>query len=281
MDKGHICVPYILQNYIEYITFMAQPAIIIITMENIIYEKADGVARITLNRPNVLNAINEHMLLELRDALRDAEDDPHVKVLVVKGSGRAFSAGVDLKSTTPEGFQKGGEFMEVGMEVGNLFTHMSKVTIAQVHGYCFTGALEMMLFFDMSFCTEDTQFGDTHAKWAVMPRWGMSQRLARRVGINKAKELTFRAMRIKGLEAERLGLVNRAFKEDELEENVNGIVEEILGNSFEAIKRIKALYNGGWETTLKEGLLLEYNADSRLGDTGENLSNFQDKKFKG
>ncbi len=250
-------------------------------MEHIIYKKEGAVARITLNRPKVLNAFNEPMMHEMAAALENIEQDSNIKVLVVNGAGRAFSAGVDLKGTTAEGFQKGGSFMEIGQKVGGLLSNMSKITIAQVHGYCFTGALEMMMFFDMSFCTENTQFGDTHAKWAVMPRWGMSQRLARRVGLAKAKELTFRAMRIKGVEAERLGLVNRAFKEEELEEEVNKIIKEIEGNSFEAIVRIKQLYNDGYMTTLREGLDLEYNADSRLGSTGDQLAQFEKKKFKG
>ena len=249
-------------------------------MNNIIYNKSNSVAHIKLNRPEVLNAFNEAMLHELKAALEDAEKDAAIKLVLVSGEGRAFSAGVDLKATDASGFQKGGSFMEVGMEVGNLFTQLSKVTIAQVHGYCFTGALEMMLFFDMAFCTEDTQFGDTHTKWAVMPRWGMSQRLARRVGLNKAKELTFRAMRIKGIEAERIGLVNRAFKSEVLEAEVQKIIDEILGNSFEAIAAIKKLYNQGYETTLKEGLLIEYNADTDLQSTSENLSDFQNKKFQ-
>lgn len=248
-------------------------------MENIIYNKSGPVAHIKLNRPEVLNAFNEALLIELKTALEDVEKDAAIKVVLVAGEGRAFSAGVDLKSTDAAGFQKGGSFMEVGMEVGNLFTQLSKVTIAQVHGYCFTGALEMMLFFDMAFCTEDTQFGDTHAKWAVMPRWGMSQRLARRVGLIKAKELTFRAMRIKGIEAERIGLVNRAFKSEELEVETKKIIDEILTNSFETIAAIKKLYNQGYETTLKEGLLIEYNADTNLQDTAHTLSNFETKKF--
>lgn len=248
-------------------------------MQNIVYSKNGAIAHLKLNRPKVLNAINEAMLKELKDALKDAEEDATIKVVLVSGEGRAFSAGVDLKATNASGFQKGGSFMELGMEVGNLFTGLTKVTIAQVHGYCFTGALEMMLFFDMAFCTEDTQFGDTHTKWAVMPRWGMSQRLARRVGLAKAKELTFRAMRIKGVEAERIGLVNRAFKNEELETEVQKIIEEILTNSFEAIAAIKKLYNQGYATTLKEGLLIEYNADTNLQSTDENLSDFENKKF--
>ena len=185
------------------------------------YQKEGAKARIRLNRPDSLNAYNEAMLTSFRDALKDARDDANIRVVIVSGNGRAFSAGVDLKTTKPEDFQAGSPFMDVGYEVGDLILQMPKATIAQVHGYCFTGALELMLFFDMAFCSETTQFGDTHAKWGIMPRWGMTQRLSRRVGLAKAKELTFRAYRVKGPEAERIGLVNRSFSEDQLEEAVN------------------------------------------------------------
>lgn len=248
-------------------------------MENIIFKKEGAIARIIFNRPKSLNAFNEPMMKELKTVLESIRKDSEVKVVVVSGEGRAFSAGVDLKTTSSDGFQAESSFMALGFEVGDLIVNMPKVMIAQVHGYCFTGALEMMLFFDMAFCTEDTQFGDTHAKWSVIPRWGMTQRLARRVGLAKAKELTFRAMRVKGVEAERIGLVNRAFEESALETEVNKIVAEILDNSFEAIVSIKKLYDDGYATTLKEGLHLELNADTRLSDTGENLSQFQSRKW--
>ena len=244
-------------------------------MSNIILKKEDAIARIIFNRPKSLNAFTEPMLLELKAALEDIRQDNKIKVVIVSGSGRAFSAGVDIKATSSTGFQKESSFMQLGEEMAKIIVDFPKVTIAQVHGYCFTGALEFMLFFDMTFCTEDTQFGDTHAKWAIMPRWGMTQRLARRVGLAKAKELTFRAYRVKGIEAERIGLVNRAFKTEELESEVNKIANEILENSFEAIQHIKELYNQGYHTTLSEGLRIESEAESRLVNTNDNLSTFK------
>jgi len=249
-------------------------------LETIIYTKKEAIAHIKLNRPEVLNAINELMLSEIKTALIDAENDPEIKVVLVSGSGKAFSAGIDLKTTKADSFKQGGSFMKLGAEVSDLMTKHSKITIAQVHGFCFTGALEFMMFFDMAFCTKETQFGDTHAKWGIIPAWGMSQRLSRRVGLIKAKELTFRAMRIRGAEAERLGLVNRAFENDTLENEVSGIIEEILANSFEAIAAVKQLYDQGYETTLKEGLEIERRADFKLEDTDDLISNYSKKKFK-
>lgn len=244
-------------------------------MEQIIFSQEGEIARITLNRPDSLNALTEQMFEELKTTLLSIGEE--TKVIIVSGAGRAFSAGVDLKSTGSEGFQKEGNFMKIGREVGNLLANMNQVTIAQVHGYCFTGALELVLFFDMVFCSESTQFGDTHAKFCIVPQWGMSQRLSRRVGLIKAKELTFRALRVRGTEAERIGLVNRAFKEEDLDSEVNSIVSEILENSFEAIGVIKKLYNEGYETTLKEGIAIEEAANTKLETADEYLSKFNKK----
>ncbi len=247
--------------------------------KTVLYKKEGSVARILFNRPDSLNAYNEIMMQSFKSCLQKAKEDSEVKVIILSGVGRAFSAGVDLKTTTTADFQKGASFMELGHEVGALIGNMPKVTIAQVHGYCFTGALEIMLFFDMAYCSDTTQFGDTHAKWGIIPRWGMTQRLARRVGLAKAKELTFRAMRVKGPEAERIGLVNRAFPDASLHEEVQKIAEEISANSHEAIVAIKKLYDDGYHTTLSEGLRLELETDTQLGDTTDNISQFESKKF--
>ena len=131
------------------------------------------------------------------------------------------------------------------------------------------------------YCDDETQFGDTHTKWAVIPQWGMTQRLARQVGLVRAKELTFRAMRIRGPEAERLGLVNRSFPADELVEELDAIADEICANSAEAIARIKKLYDQGYATTLEAGLEIESKADTDMADTSSELAQFSKKKFKG
>ena len=250
-------------------------------MKLIRLQKEGAVAQVIFNRPDVLNAINEEMLQDFHDQLVALADDREVKVIVVKGTGRAFSAGIDLKSTTAAMFQDQdeGSFMALGLTIRDLIREMPKVVIGQVHGYCFTGALELAMFFDLLFCDENTQFGDTHAKWSIIPRWGMSQNLARRVGILKAKELTFRAMRINGIEAARIGLVNTAFSADNLEQEVQTIANEISANSFEAIIKIKRLYDDGWHTTLAEGLRIELETDTSLTATDDQIDQFESKKF--
>lgn len=247
----------------------------------VLYSKEDAIVHVKLNRPESLNAFNPPLLLSLIEAFKKAEADDDVKVVIVSGEGRAFSAGVDLKTTPPEEFRKAAKFMKTGEELPRVIQNMTKVMIAQVHGYCFTGALELALMFDLCYCDDNTQFGDTHAKWGIMPRWGMTQRLARRIGLIRAKELTFRALRVKGAEAERIGLVNKSFAAGELSEGVMTVAREITANSHEAIVAIKKLYDEGYHTTLGEGLEIEKAADIAIGELGDNLKQFDKKKFKG
>ena len=244
-------------------------------MKHIKTEIKGAIARVYLNRPEVLNALNGEMVNELFLFFNEIMSNLDVKVIIVSGEGRAFCAGVDLKATTAEGFHSASVFMETGLKLAELMQAMPQVVIAQIHGYCFTGALEFMLFFDLVYCDRETQFGDTHSKWSILPRWGLTQRLSRKVGLEKAKELSFRAMRVKGTEAEKIGLVNQAFEVDLLDDEVNQIANDILQNSFEAIAKIKQLYNEGHQTTLKEGLRIEYEMDPKLNSTEEYLSKFK------
>ena len=242
------------------------------------YTNEGGVFRVELNRPKSLNALNHQLMTELVAVTQQAIDDPSVKIYVLSGAGRAFSAGVDLKETESDTFGSDTGTLALGYQYCEMIQNMNKVSIVQVHGYCFTGALEIALMFDMMFCTDGTQFGDTHAKWAIMPRWGMTQRLARRVGLIKAKELTFRAYRVKGSEAERIGLVNRSFPLESFKKDVDVIINDILQNSQEAIGRIKGLYNAGWASTLSDGLEIERAADPKLSETADMLNQFEQKK---
>lgn len=243
------------------------------------FEIEHGVARIILNRPDKLNAMNASMLEEMLDALSKIESNGDIRILVMSGKGRAFSAGVDLKETSSKDFNSDHGVIQLGLKFADKIISLPVVTIAQIHGYCFTGALELALLFDLIYCASDTLFGDTHAKWAIMPRWGMTQRLSRRVGLHKAKELTFRAMRIDGTEAQRVGLVNQAFELADLDKQIKIVIDDIILNDHEAIMGIKLLYDKGFNGTLSDGLNLELSADPRLSSTSKTIGQFD--KIKG
>ena len=249
--------------------------------QHIIVEKQEAIQIITLNRSASLNALTPLMLSELKHAFTAISADTSCKVVILKGSGRAFSAGVDLKAMNES--LVGGQFtqnqiIEDGNELEKIIRTMPQPAIAQIHGHCYTGATELMMYFDMVVAAEDTKIGDTHAKWGIMPTWGMTQRLARLVGLNKAKELSFTCKPISGIEAERIGLINRAVPLEELEKTVLELANDILQNSAQTIPALKHLYNAGFYTTLSEGLKIETNFKTEITDRAEFLKAFEKNK---
>lgn len=244
---------------------------------DIIYEKQGRVCWIKLNRPKVLNALSPNLVLELKHAFLDVYKDDNIRVVVMTGEGRAFSAGVDLKEMNKS--IQGGNFTEediidIGREVINLIQTMPKVAIAMVNGYCFTGALELVLPFDLIVAAEEAKLGDTHTKWGIAPRWGMTQRLPQLVGILKAREMSFTAKTVSGKEAQRIGLVNRAVPLKDLKATVEELAEDIMKNSQQAIAAMKSLYYQGSHTTLRDGLEIEAEAEFEITDKEETLRSF-------
>jgi enoyl-CoA hydratase len=249
--------------------------------ETILIEKKDAVTILTLNRPQVLNALSPQLIHELKTALTAISTDTQCKVLIVKGAGRAFSAGVDLKAMNES--LVGGQFtadqiIRDGNAIAALLRSMPQPAIAQVHGHCYTGAMELMMFFDLVIAAEDSKIGDTHAKWGIMPTWGMTQRFPRLVGVMKAKELSFTCKPVSGKEAERIGLVNRAVPLDELDASVLQLANDMLQNSAQTIAALKHLYNEGMDTTLQEGLQIETNFKTVITDRAEFLKAFEQNK---
>lgn len=245
--------------------------------QDIIVKTENEITTITLNRPDVLNSLSPNLVVELNDAVQSIAKDDTVRVLVLKGAGRAFSAGVDLKEMNAS--IQGGKFTQdeilmTGRKMIDTLQTMPQVTIAQVHGFCYTGSLELMLTFDLVYAAEDTKIGDTHAKWGILPKWGMTQRLPQKVGILKAHEMSFTAQTVSGTEAERIGLVNQALPLEELETKVLSVAEAIKANSPQTIHAIKTLYHQGQHTTLKEGLQIEADYDVDITDSLEKLRSF-------
>ena len=248
--------------------------------KNLIFLKEGGIVKIIINRPEVMNALNQTVLLEIRKAIKEASKDRTVGVLVLTGAGRAFSAGVDLVSLGDQKLENGavGPILdEPARALINTIQEVPKVVIAMVNGYCLTGALEIALACDLIVASEEAMFGDTHTRWGIRPSWGMSQRLQRVVGILKAKELSFSADMITAREAERIGLVNSVIPADKLEESVKQLAEKIIANSLESIAAYKYLYNQGMRDTLESGLELEAKTEFEIRDTEERIGKFRKK----
>jgi enoyl-CoA hydratase len=218
--------------------------------ETILVDEADGTGKITLNRPGALNAINNKMLDELGIALTNLDADPEIRVLVVTGAGRAFSAGRD-KGEIGQPTHRSASDLWVRIE------DLGKPIIAAVNGLCYTGALSMLLCFDLVIAADVAIFADTHAKFGMYHGGGTTQRLRSVVGPLKAKEILFSCEPMDAAEAMRIGLVNRVVPSEQLDQEVAALARAIARNDPDAIRVAKTLINQGTKWGSAVGFELE------------------------
>ncbi len=239
------------------------------------YERKDAIAYISLNRPAKLNALTEVMLKEWKNLLQELEQDESCRIVIVKGEGKAWSAGVDLSVFQRTKVEPGYQMWLDGVAIMDALERMPQVTIAMVNGYTFTGALEIMMAFDLVVAADEAKLGDTHSKWGIQPTWGMTQRLMQQVGKRKAKELSFTAEAISGTEAARIGLANKSVPLVDLQTTVDELTAKILGNSGQTIALLKDLYQYGSTHSITEGLAYEANYEFVNTDKVDTLKNFK------
>ena len=221
--------------------------------ELVLREDEGGVATLTLNRPEALNALSVELFVELRrhvDAIAGQADE--VGCVVVRGAGRSFSAGNDLR-----GLGQSAPTPAFQAETIDAIEALPQPVIASVRGHCYTGALELMLGADLCVAAESAIFCDTHGRWALTPVWGMTQRLPRRIGPAAAKEMMYTGREVRAPEAVKLGLVSRVVPDDDLDRATRELAEQIAGNSWHTLRADKRLVNEGQHYTLAEGLAFE------------------------
>ena len=249
--------------------------------EYLLVEAVDKCLTITLNRPEALNALRPEMLEGIQTLVHQADQNEEISVVVLEGSGRAFSAGVDLKvlqGIDPKAGKIGDVFDKPAEKAWETLRTSRCPIIAKVHGACFTGALEMALHCDFILTTVDTKFGDTHAKFGLRPTWGMSQTLSQAVGVRLAKEMSFSARTVLGDEAVRLGIANAASEDlNSLNELVQERVNQIVTNSQAAVAAFKDLYNLAQQClAMDEALMAEVDREyPNIADTNDRLAGFK------
>lgn len=213
-----------------------------------------SITTIVLNRPTKLNALTIASFVALRGHLDDIAADTSVRCVVLKGAGRSFCAGNDLASIAAGERAPTPHYQS---ETVDALEALPQPTIAQIHGHCFTGGLEVALACDILIAADTAQLGDTHGQWGLVPVWGMSVRLPERIGRSAAKELMFTARRISGAEAARIGLVDRSVPDDDLEASVADLCAEIAATSAGTNRIVKRLIADGRERPRTEALLHE------------------------
>ncbi|MEL7024909.1 MAG: enoyl-CoA hydratase/isomerase family protein [Pseudomonadota bacterium] len=239
--------------------------------------RAGAVLTLTLNRPDALNALTPEMLNRLADELDSAALDESLRVVVLTGAGRAFSAGVDLKALGGRRLTGGmvGDILDIpARRALDCMSRMPQVVIGKLNGHCFTGALELALGCDLLFAADDAKLGDTHVKWGVRPTWGMSQRLPRRIGYARARYLALTARSFTATKAHDWGLVNGVCAASELDALVETQIEAVLSNSPDVLAAYKDLWRRSEGLPLEAGLALEAQSQYEIRDTNDRLKDF-------
>ena len=219
--------------------------------------KKNNIAVITMNRPEALNALNKAVFAEFEAALDDVEKDNDVYVVIITGAGRAFIAGADIGEMAPMNVAEGLAFSELGNRILLRVDLMEKPTIAAVNGFALGGGCEMALACDIRLASEKAKFGQPEVGLGITPGFSGTQRLPRRVGVAKAKELIFSGKQIGAEEAKRIGLVNEVYAAEELLNKAVEMAKSFTANAPIAVKYSKACIDRGMQMDIDNGIALE------------------------
>ena len=219
--------------------------------------KKDHIAVVTMNRPEALNALNEQVLRDLNAALDAVEANDEVLVVILTGAGRSFVAGADIgqmKDLTPVQAKKFGSY---GNQVFLKLENFPKPVIAAVNGFALGGGCELSMACDIRLASEKAKFGQPEVGLGITPGFSGTQRLPRRVGVAKAKELIFSGKQIGAEEAKRIGLVNEVYAAEELLNKAVEMAKSFTANAPIAVKYSKACIDRGMQMDIDNGIALE------------------------
>ena len=252
-------------------------------MQIVITEDRGPVRHLILNRPEKRNAMNAEMILALGEAIEYAANDTEVRVVVLRGEGAMFSSGVDFASFLPliEDPSQLRGFRRPMIESWNLLEEMTKPTIAQIHGACIGGALELALACDLRTISDSAIVGLPETRVGLIPDVGGSSRLPSLVGLGRAKELIMASKMINGTEAERIGLANRVAPADELDAATDQLVAELLACAPIAVGLSKRVIDAAAKPALAATLEQEVAAQqlcANSADFGEGVSALSEKR---
>jgi enoyl-CoA hydratase len=226
--------------------------------ENLLYEKKDGIAYITFNRPKVLNALNRQTIEEFHRVLLDVKHDPGVRVIILTGTGdKAFVAGADINELSQQAPVNGKEFSLYGQSVFHLLETIGKPSICAINGYALGGGCELALSCSIRLASKAAKLGQPEVKLGILPGYGGSQRLARLCGKGMAHELCLTGEMITAEEAERVGLVNHVYEPTELLSAAEAMAKKIIEKAPLAVKYCMEAIERGVEMPQEEGLFLE------------------------
>ena len=227
-------------------------------MNNLLLEVEGPIAVLTINRPKALNALNSETLTELNEVLTEIEGRDDIKVVILTGAGeKSFVAGADISEMVNFSAAEGRAF---GMRASEPFfklQNMRQVTIAAVNGFALGGGCEISMACDIRIASENALFGQPECGLGIIPGFGGTQRLARLVGMGRAKEMIFACQNIDAAEAYRIGLVNAVYPQEELMPAAKKMAAGIAKNAPIAVRHCKQAINEGLEKGMDEAIVVE------------------------
>lgn len=236
-------------------------------------EDRGGVCCLTLNRPDKLNALDSVLFRALEQQIIALEQDDSIRVVVLKGEGRCFCAGHDVAV-----LGAGDQDEIYNSRVITRLSELEKAVVAVIHGYCYTGGLELALAADLIIAGESAKICDTHSKFALRPIWGETQRLPRRVGASRAKDMFFTNRVFSGVQAAQIGLADYCFPDDKLQEGAEAVIQTLNANSSYSIRYMKKALRETDGQNIAVGLEREIRVDGILGPDFEDRIRVLNKK---
>ena len=214
----------------------------------LLIDTRDRVRTLTLNRPKSRNALSSALRTSFFAALRDAENDDDVDVVIITGADPVFCAGLDLKEL--------GESTELP-DISPQWPSVTKPVIGAINGAAVTGGLELALYCDILIASEQARFADTHARVGLLPTWGLSVRLPQKVGVGTARRMSLTGDYLSAADALRAGLVTEVVPHSQLLEVARRVAASIVGNNQNAVRALLASYHRIDDAATREGLAIE------------------------
>jgi dihydroxynaphthoic acid synthetase len=236
-------------RWLPFVDYYSESKVEAMEYEDVIYQRQDQIATITINRPHTRNAVRPRTYEELTHAMHSAADDPEIGVVVLTGAGdQAFCSGGDIRDQAARNPSTGRKHMRRLFALSSVMRMMDKPIIAKIRGYCVGGGNELNLFCDMSVASTDAKFGQVGPKVGSVPIWGACQLLARFVGERKAREMLYTCRLYTAQEAVDMGLINQICTGEDLDAVVSALCQDILQKSPQSIRIAKLALNAGSDT---------------------------------
>jgi enoyl-CoA hydratase len=231
---------------------------------DLILEKEEGYAVLTLNRPDARNALSPQLLLDLCAAFRTLQDDDEVRAVILTGAGSAFCAGLDLKALSADAAGLGVYNIHGEHDITGAMEAFDRPIIIGVNGVAATGGFELALMGDILLASSEARFADTHCRVGLAPGWGLSQKLSRIIGPSRAREAHFTGNFIAADQAAAWGLVSRVVTPGALLDECRKVAQDIAGCVPATVKIYKAMVNDGLSMDLGAGLAMERNVMTQV-----------------